>query len=313
MATAPITLVLADDHPIWRDGVRADLADGFEVVGEAGVVVPDRLMGGEDMAYFLEAVPGCFAFIGSANAERGLVHPHHSPRFDFDEAAARRRDDDRRLLHRCKLSGADDALGLGRHRQMDADEICRRDSVLQRRHRLYPRRVHGSVAHVGIVGEHSHAEGLRTLTHLTADPAEAQDPEGLAVDVQAPQEVPLPGLPLAGAGVMVGLHDPAGGRHQQRPREIRGRLGEDVGRVGDHDPAPTGGGHVDVVVADRDVGDDLEARRGEDLVVDRVRDLANEALLALEPGEQVLSAECVLVAIEVHGHVGGDQCQRFCR
>jgi DNA-binding NarL/FixJ family response regulator len=27
---------LADDHPIWRDGVRADLADHFEVVGEAG-------------------------------------------------------------------------------------------------------------------------------------------------------------------------------------------------------------------------------------------------------------------------------------
>ena len=32
---APVTVVLADDHPIWRDGVRADLADGFVVVGEA--------------------------------------------------------------------------------------------------------------------------------------------------------------------------------------------------------------------------------------------------------------------------------------
>jgi len=28
-------VVLADDHPIWRSGVRADLGDGFEVVGEA--------------------------------------------------------------------------------------------------------------------------------------------------------------------------------------------------------------------------------------------------------------------------------------
>lgn len=28
-------MVLADDHPIWRSGVRADLGDGFEVVGEA--------------------------------------------------------------------------------------------------------------------------------------------------------------------------------------------------------------------------------------------------------------------------------------
>ncbi len=32
----PVRVVLADDHPIWRDGVAADLADGFEVVGEAG-------------------------------------------------------------------------------------------------------------------------------------------------------------------------------------------------------------------------------------------------------------------------------------
>ncbi len=33
---ALITVVLADDHPIWRDGVRADLGDGFWVVAEAG-------------------------------------------------------------------------------------------------------------------------------------------------------------------------------------------------------------------------------------------------------------------------------------
>ncbi|MTV25330.1 response regulator transcription factor [Nitriliruptoraceae bacterium ZYF776] len=32
----PIRVVLADDHPIWRDGVAADLGSGFEVVGQAG-------------------------------------------------------------------------------------------------------------------------------------------------------------------------------------------------------------------------------------------------------------------------------------
>jgi DNA-binding NarL/FixJ family response regulator len=31
----PTRVVLADDHPIWRDGVRADLGPGFDVVGEA--------------------------------------------------------------------------------------------------------------------------------------------------------------------------------------------------------------------------------------------------------------------------------------
>lgn len=30
-----VRVVLADDHPIWRSGVRTDLGDGFEVVGEA--------------------------------------------------------------------------------------------------------------------------------------------------------------------------------------------------------------------------------------------------------------------------------------
>jgi DNA-binding NarL/FixJ family response regulator len=31
----PVTVVLADDHPIWRTGVASDLGDGFRVVGEA--------------------------------------------------------------------------------------------------------------------------------------------------------------------------------------------------------------------------------------------------------------------------------------
>ena len=36
MAVSRPRVVLADDHPIWRDGVRADLGDHFDVVGEAG-------------------------------------------------------------------------------------------------------------------------------------------------------------------------------------------------------------------------------------------------------------------------------------
>jgi amidohydrolase len=42
-------------------------------------------MAAEDMAYFLDKVPGVFFFVGSANKERGLDYPHHHPRFDFDE------------------------------------------------------------------------------------------------------------------------------------------------------------------------------------------------------------------------------------
>jgi amidohydrolase len=60
-----------------------------EVVGPENIVSDDtaRTMGGEDFSFFLERVPGCFFFVGSQNSERGLVYPHHSPKFDFDEAA----------------------------------------------------------------------------------------------------------------------------------------------------------------------------------------------------------------------------------
>ncbi|HSB11113.1 MAG TPA: amidohydrolase [Blastocatellia bacterium] len=60
-----------------------------EVVGTANVIRDEsvRTMGGEDMAYFLERVPGCYFFLGTRNEARGLIHPHHSPRFDIDESA----------------------------------------------------------------------------------------------------------------------------------------------------------------------------------------------------------------------------------
>lgn len=52
-----------------------------------GITPECQTLGGEDMAFFLQAVPGCFFFLGSANTEKGLAYPHHHPRFDFDEMA----------------------------------------------------------------------------------------------------------------------------------------------------------------------------------------------------------------------------------
>jgi amidohydrolase len=57
------------------------------VVGEANVIEPDPMAAAEDFAYFLERVPGAFAFIGAGNVASGITAPHHSPRFDIDEAA----------------------------------------------------------------------------------------------------------------------------------------------------------------------------------------------------------------------------------
>jgi amidohydrolase len=46
-----------------------------------------RVMVSEDMALFLQEIPGVFIFVGSANNEQGLVSSHHTPTFDFDEQA----------------------------------------------------------------------------------------------------------------------------------------------------------------------------------------------------------------------------------
>ncbi len=42
-------------------------------------------MGAEDFAYYQQKVPGTFFFVGSTNAEKGLIYGHHHPKFDFDE------------------------------------------------------------------------------------------------------------------------------------------------------------------------------------------------------------------------------------
>lgn len=56
-----------------------------DVVGEDNVVRDLVSMGGEDMSYFLQEVPGCFFFLGSGDSVHGGGESHHSPRFDFDE------------------------------------------------------------------------------------------------------------------------------------------------------------------------------------------------------------------------------------
>lgn len=56
------------------------------VVGEVGVPGGDqRQAASDDMAYFLEAAPGCYFFVGAGDPARGIDAPHHSPRFDIAE------------------------------------------------------------------------------------------------------------------------------------------------------------------------------------------------------------------------------------
>ncbi len=76
--------------PVVNDPTMAELVRSVaEQVIETPVgLVPEcQTMGGEDMAFFLQQVPGCYFFLGSANPDRELNYSHHHPRFDFDETA----------------------------------------------------------------------------------------------------------------------------------------------------------------------------------------------------------------------------------
>lgn len=57
-----------------------------KIGGEESLLPTDGVMGSEDMSFFLEAVPGCFFFLGAGKTDEPNF-PHHNPRFDFNEEA----------------------------------------------------------------------------------------------------------------------------------------------------------------------------------------------------------------------------------
>lgn len=76
--------------PVINDSAIAELvrSQASQVLETPVGIVPEcQTMGGEDMSFFLQEVPGCYFFLGSANLDKNLAYPHHHPRFDFDETA----------------------------------------------------------------------------------------------------------------------------------------------------------------------------------------------------------------------------------
>jgi amidohydrolase len=76
--------------PTINDNGMAQLVQSVaeEVVETPLGIVPEcQTMGGEDMSYFLQEIPGCYFFLGSANPQKDLAYSHHHPRFNFDETA----------------------------------------------------------------------------------------------------------------------------------------------------------------------------------------------------------------------------------
>ncbi|MFD6441310.1 M20 family metallopeptidase [Peribacillus sp. NPDC060186] len=58
-----------------------------EVFGEESREISKPIMGSEDFSAFQKVVPGSYIVIGARNEEKGIIYPHHHPKFTFDEQA----------------------------------------------------------------------------------------------------------------------------------------------------------------------------------------------------------------------------------
>jgi amidohydrolase len=69
------------------------LINDEKIVGELSIILNgldtivemEPTMGGEDFAFYLNETRGVFIALGIYNKEKGIIHPHHHPKFDVDE------------------------------------------------------------------------------------------------------------------------------------------------------------------------------------------------------------------------------------
>ena len=85
--TAEIEITEVTSPVVNDPAVAHTVADVVsEVLPDATVDKHYQTMGSEDFSFMMRDIPGCFMFVGSANAEKGLDFGHHHPRFNIDEA-----------------------------------------------------------------------------------------------------------------------------------------------------------------------------------------------------------------------------------
>lgn len=78
-----LTIPVVNDHQV-TERLRQVFS---QMLGPDAIDTHARTMASEDMAYFMDDIPGLYFFVGASNKEKGLTYGHHHPRFDFDEAA----------------------------------------------------------------------------------------------------------------------------------------------------------------------------------------------------------------------------------
>jgi amidohydrolase len=78
MERFPVTI---NDHRMTTFAAKV----ATNLMGKESVFEMKPLMGSEDFSYYLQKIPGSFVYLGVKNEKKGLVYPHHHPRFDIDE------------------------------------------------------------------------------------------------------------------------------------------------------------------------------------------------------------------------------------
>lgn len=70
-----------------NDANVTKIAEGAaaKVFGSDKLMKMEKVMGGEDFAYYMQNKPGCYGFVGVRNEKVGAIYPHHSNNFNLDD------------------------------------------------------------------------------------------------------------------------------------------------------------------------------------------------------------------------------------
>ena len=135
---------------------------------------------------------------------------------------------------------------LAAERHVDGDEVAAGQQLVQR--------------FATSDADHLHTERVRPPGHRGSDPAHSDDAETLALQRGAEEVKRLPDAAAGASHFVMALDQPARGGQNQRHRQIRRRLGQHTRCVRDRYTELARRLDVDIVVADRTVGDHPKVR-----------------------------------------------------
>ena len=114
----------------------------------------------------------------------------------------------------------------------------------------------GDILTIAVLDLHPKTGG--TTGHRMPDPAISNYPEPLSGQTRSEQHLEIPPIEAAGPQKGIRLDDAASGGKNEGKRQVSGRVGEDIRGVGDMNSAAACDFEIDVVEANRHIGNDLQ-------------------------------------------------------